>query len=122
MDGVLPGPTFEDQMVYRLASLEATLSTSLRRIDEKIDNFQKDFHHRDTNRAAAQAALEARFEAAKEVTNLSINNLKDELDDRVKKLEFFRVELLSKAVGISVIVGLIWVVFGDTVRGALGIG
>jgi hypothetical protein len=36
----------ENQLVYKLASLESTISNSLRRIDEKIDRMQTDMHAR----------------------------------------------------------------------------
>lgn len=97
------------------------MSNSFKRIDEKIENFQKDFHHRDMNRVAQIAALETKLETIKETQRTSLEATKVEIDQRVKKLELFRTELLSKALGISLAVGAIWVTFGDLIKRALGI-
>src|SRR5688500_7654327 len=118
----LPGPSMESQMIYRLASLEATLANSLKRIDEKIDSFQKEFHHRDTNRAAQIAALEVKVETVKEESRKNSRAVQDELDTRVRRLELFRTELLAKAAAVSVLIGAAWVIFSEPLKRLFGVG
>ena len=112
--------SFENQMIYRLASLEATVTNSLKRIDEKIDGFQKEFHHKHTNQEAKTAALEAKLEATKENNRLMWEQVRGEYDDRITKLEFFKTELVAKAMAVAAVIGLGWAVFGDLIQNTMG--
>lgn len=113
-------PSFENQMIYRLASLEATVTTSLRRIDEKIDSFQKDFHQKHTNQEAKVAAIDAKLEAHKEANREAFLVLEDKYDERIKNLEFFKKELVAKAMAVAAVIGLAWAVFGDAIQSSVG--
>jgi hypothetical protein len=118
---VLPGPSIESQIIYRLASLEATVNTSLRNIDDKLDTLTRDFHHKDVNRATQIAALDTRITATKELFEKRLEENKEQINQRVTKLEFFRTELLSKSMAVAAVVGLIWVVFGDAAKKLIGV-
>ena len=110
-EGTLPGPSLESQIIFRLASLEATVDANMKNMNEKLEILAKDFHHRDTNRASQVAALDAKLSTRTEI-----------LEQRITKVEFFRTELLAKATAAAAVVGLIWVMFGDAVKNLLGVG
>ena len=118
----LPGPSLESQIIFRLASLEATLSTNLLNLNEKLDTLSKDFHHKDVNRATQIAALDTKFNALKENLEEKIDINKESINQRVTRLEFFRTELLAKATAVAAVVGLIWVIVGDPLKSLLGVG
>lgn len=117
----LPGPSLESQIIFRLASLEATMRTSLDSINEKIDNFQKDFHHKHVNTATAITAVDTRLNAVKELMDQKIQDNHREIHERVTKLEFFKTEILAKATALAFGVGLLWMLFGDMVKHAIGV-
>lgn len=118
--GNVTGYGLEGQLIYRLASLEATLTNSLKRIDEKIDNFQSDFNHKYTNTAANIAALNVKVELEKETIRKDMQKLEEGFDTRVKQLEFFKTEIVAKAMAAAAVVGLIWAIFGDAFKQTLG--
>jgi hypothetical protein len=100
---VFPGPSLESQIIFRLASLEAIMTTSLSNINEKLDTLQKDFHHKDVNRATQIAALETRLQAQRELVDKKIEDNNKEIHARVTKLEFFRTELVAKAMAAAAV-------------------
>lgn len=116
----LPGPSLESQIIFRLASLEATMTTSLKGINDKIDTFQKDFHHKHVNTATAITAVDTRLDAIKEQMEKKIEENKKEIHERVTKLEFFKTEILAKAAGVAAVICLVWILLGDTLKRAIG--
>lgn len=109
-NSTLPGPSLESQIIFRLASLEATFEANMKNMNEKLETLAKEFHNKDVNRASQVAALDAK-----------LNSTKESLEQRITKLEFFRTELLAKATAAAAVVGLLWVVFGEGLRRLLGI-
>lgn len=120
-EGVLPGPSLESQIIFRLASLEATVNTSLHNINEKLDNLQKDFHHKDVNRATQITAVDTRLSSEVKQIYERIDRNSEQVNNRITKLEFFKTEILAKATAAAAVVGLIWVMFGDVVKQLVGV-
>lgn len=117
----LPGPSLESQIIFRLASLEATLNTSLKGLNEKIDNFQKDFNHKHVNTATAIASVDTRLDAVKEQFEKKLEDNRREIHERVTKLEFFKTEILAKAAALAFGISALWLIFGDALKRALGV-
>lgn len=109
-DGMDSFLNLESQLVYRLASLEATVSSHLKRIDEKIETFQNEINKRHLDVSTDLVAVKARQD-----------HFEEKFDERIKKLEFFKTELLAKATAAAFGVGLFWMLLGDSIRHLLGL-
>ncbi len=131
--------TFENQLIYRLASLEATLTNSLKRIDEKIDRYQTDANQKYTDNAAQIARVAAVLETHKEATRAERDKIREDIEKEklaaARRLEEHKIEFQKKIdpieswrretmTRVSLIAGLItvgWVLFGDVVQKVLGV-
>lgn len=135
-----PMVSFDNQIVYRLGTLEATISNSLRRLDEKFDRLQSELHDRHVESTAALTALshsvDNRFALKRtridgiqkelnEVKNKAevVAEAKSEVDklcDRMDRAEKWQTILTTRISVIGGTVILLWTIFGDYVRQAIG--
>ena len=120
--------TVNEQLMYKLASLDAAVQGGFRRLDEKMDRFQTDLHEGQIATNDRINNLDKEFTSAIKAKRERIDMLvaageieKKALIDRVIKLETWREVALAKvSVGVALIVGL-WTFIAPTVRNVLGI-
>jgi dGTP triphosphohydrolase len=109
--------TMNDQLLYKLAALDASMNAGFRRLDEKMDRFQTDLHN-------SQIMMTDRLsELDKEVTaNLVIKQGMIEANrDRIINLETSNKVLMARfAVAMAAIL-VVWTVFGPILRHAIGL-
>lgn len=109
--------TMNDQLLYKLAALDASMNAGFRRLDEKMDRFQSDLHD---SQIAANDRINTLDKDMTEQFAFKRARL-DKLTDRVTAVETWqRVSMARVAVALSVIL-ILWTVFGPAVRTALGL-
>ena len=111
----------QNLIVFRLASLESTVTSNFRRIDEKIDQFKNEINHKYVNNAAEIAAAKAVFEKQLEREIEKREILAKETCERLDSLEKFKTETLTRVSLIAGGIALAWMIFGEAVQNALGI-
>lgn len=83
--------SMEHQLVYKIASLEATISNSLRRLDEKFDRMQTELHDRHIEAAQQMTALAASVDSRFTIKRNRIDNVEKDIiklrNELVKEIE-----------------------------------
>jgi len=109
--------TVNEQLMYRLAALDASVTQGFRRLDEKMDRFQADLHANEIaandriNKLASDVATRFEFKRARI----------DQIEKRMTTLETWSQVLMGKvAIAVAALIGL-WTFIAPTVRGILGI-
>jgi chaperonin cofactor prefoldin len=139
----------ENQLVYKIASLEATISNSLRRLDEKFDRLQTELHdrHIDTSNQIATLAssVESRLtlkrarmdafereiqvvkedarkdcEQTAEKLETKIEVCNKEYDKRLTDLEKWQAIIITRGATIGAGILIVWAVFGQYVQDFFG--
>ena len=109
--------TMNEQLMYKLAALDAAVQGGFRRLDEKMDRFQHDLHE-------GQIATNDRINKLdKEVVEqIAIKRKRiDEVCDRLNKIETWQQVAMAKVgVTIAVISGAL-ALLGPSIRNVLGI-
>jgi hypothetical protein len=109
--------TMNDQLLYKLAALDASMAAGFRRLDEKMDRFQSDLHD-------SQIAANDRInQLDKEVTEqFAFKRARiDKIETRIGDVETWqKVSMARVAVALSIIL-ILWTVFGPAVRSAIGL-
>lgn len=117
-----------EQLMYKLASLDAAVTGGFRRLDEKMDRFQTDLHESQIGTNDRINKLDKQFGEAIAAKRARIDGLvrdgdvaKRLLEDRLVQLETFRHVAMAKiSVGMSAI-ALVWIVLAPTIRNFMGI-
>lgn len=76
-----PGMAMENQLVYKIASLESALSNSLRRLDEKLDRMQTELHDRHVESAQELSRFASSVESRLTLKRARMDALERELHD-----------------------------------------
>jgi chromosome segregation ATPase len=123
----------ENQLIYKIAAMEATISNSLRRLDEKFDRLQLDLHDRYADLSKDIGMLSGRVESHEQ----AIQNVKDKarediaseagkVADRVDALERWKTAVVTRFSVVCAVIMLFWALFGrsiqDYIQGVLHIG
>jgi hypothetical protein len=120
--------TMNEQLMYKLASLDAAVQGGFRRLDEKMDRFQHDLHEGQIQTNDRISELDKEFTAAIRAKRERIDGLvkeaeivKAEYTKRLVALETWREVAVAKVtMAVGVVVGL-WTLVAPAVRGLLGI-
>ena len=89
--------SLEDQVLYKLGSLESLITNGMRRIDEQLATLAKNM-------------VEHRIESSEETAKL---------DERVTKLEEWKTASKARVAGVIFAFTVIWAVFADAVQSFL---
>lgn len=88
-----------DQIIYRLATLEATMKGSIQLVNDKLDRMQKDMS-------------EQRAQMSHDI---------GEMRGRVEILENWQTKITTRVATVGSIAFGLWALFGDAVKHLLGI-
>lgn len=109
--------TVNEQLMYKLAALDASVNSGFRRLDEKMDRFQSDLHENqiETNDRINKVEVEMNTKFAFKRTRI------DALEKRVQTLETWSQVLMGKiAIAVTILL-LVWTFLAPTVRNILGV-
>ncbi len=120
--------TMNEQLMYKLASLDAAVQGGFRRLDEKMDRFQSDLHESQIATNDRISELDKEFTAAIAAKRARIDTLVKEGDivrsgyeKRIVELETWQKVVMAK-IGLMVSgVTAAWVLAAPTIRSFLGI-
>jgi hypothetical protein len=131
--------SLSEQLLYRIASLDATVQQGFRRVDERLDRFQNDLHENQiaTNdrinkldkdvheqlsfKRGRLDAIEKGIVSQREKDRTEGQKLIDDFNGRMTNVETWQKVVVAR-IGIvtAALVGL-WTFIAPTVRAALGI-
>ena len=77
----------EAQLIYKIASLESTMSNSLRRLDEKFDRLLSEIHDRHVETTQYVMKMETELKGRLDMKRLKIENLEKEVAKRAQEVE-----------------------------------
>lgn len=120
--------TMNEQLMYKLAALDAAVQGGFRRLDEKMDRFQTDLHDSQISTNDRISNLDKEFAAAIAAKRARIDGLvrdgeigKRALEQRLIDLETWKHVAMAKISTIISAVALIWIVAAPTIRNFIGI-
>jgi dGTP triphosphohydrolase len=109
--------TINEQLMYKLAALDASMQSGFRRLDEKMDRFQTDLHQSQIETNDRINELDKEFTEAIAFRRITT----EAVSQRVSELEIWSKVLMARiAVGITVL-ALLWTVFAPTVQHWIGV-
>lgn len=109
--------SMQEQLMYKLASLEAAMSAGFRRLDEKMDRFQSDLHENQLLTNDRINNLDKEFTEAIAFKRSRI----DAIEKRVGAAETWQQVAMAKMGAVFTFVLLIWTVFAPSIRAIFGI-
>lgn len=120
--------TMNEQLMYKLAALDAAVQGGFRRLDEKMDRFQSDLHDSQITTNDRISTLDKEFAAAIALKRARIDGLvkesegvKREIENRIIALETWKHVVVAKmTVAVTGIIAL-WTFVAPTIRNVLGI-
>lgn len=102
--------SMENQLIYRIGSLESKLDAGFKRLDEKFDRLQADNHER----MLEQAKDFAEFKVETRVCD-------GEFRTRIETLERWQNKMIAYGSAALAGVTIIWTLFGPAIRYVFGI-
>ena len=109
--------SLNEQLLYRIASLDASVREGFRRVDERLDRFQSDLHENQIASIQRINEVDTDLQKFKEFKRLRV----DALQDRITSLESWKTAVMARVGVMITAVAIIWTVLGPTLRAALGI-
>lgn len=102
--------SLEEQLLYRLGSLESTLEGHFRLLDEKFESLFRDTASR-------------REELARELTTFKTETNRKEgvVEARITAVEKWQAAMAIRFAGVATIIIILWTIFGGAVRHAIGV-
>lgn len=91
----------EDQLLFKLGTLEASIISGMRRIDEQLDSL-------------AKSIADHRLEGARDISALGTKH--SALEDRVTKLETWKTYSKARIAGIVIAVSVFWAIWARPVQ------
>jgi hypothetical protein len=120
--------TMNEQLMYKLASLDQAVQGGFRRLDEKMDRFQHDLHEGQIQTNDRISELDKEFTAAIRAKRERIDNLVKEseivkaaYEKRMVALETWREVAVAKVTMVTATVVGLWTLVAPAVRSLLGI-
>lgn len=120
--------TLADQLLYRVASLDATVQSGFRRIDEGMERLRSDFHESQLATNDRINALDKEMHETFAFKRARIDNLvekgevtKTKFEERISNLETWKAVATAR---VAVIVGglfILWTFIAPTIRALIGI-
>lgn len=127
-DGPQEYLTMNEQLMYKLASLDQAVQGGFRRLDEKMDRFQHDLHEGQIQTNDRISELDKEFTAAIRAKRERIDGLvkeseivKAEYTKRLIALETWREVAVAKVSLLITVMGAVWVFAAPTIRDLLHI-
>lgn len=106
-----------EQLLYKIAALDASVQSGFRRIDEKMDRFQTDLHESQINLNDRINQLDKEFGEAILFKRQRI----DALEKRINELENAISTAKAQFAAGALVVTIIWTLFGPAIRHVFGI-
>ena len=117
--------TVNEQLMYKLAALDAAVQGGFRRLDEKMDRFQADLHD-------GQIKTNDRINNLDKETSERFALKRKRIDDickdihnletgRIQKLETWQTVAMAKISVAAAVVSTVIVMFAPAIRHALGV-
>ena len=120
--------TMNEQLMYKLAALDASVQQGFRRLDEKMDRFQSDLHDSQIATNDRINTLDKEFTNAIAFKRARIDTLikeseavKRDIEKRLIDLETWKAVALAKVGALVTAVTIMWVLVAPTIRSILGI-
>lgn len=120
--------TLNEQLMYKLASLDAAVQTGFRRLDEKMDRFQTDLHDNQIATNDRIADLDKEFHQKFEFKRARIDGLvkegqvyKEHLETRLTTIETWQKVASARVAIITSAVIFAWTFIAPTIREIFGI-
>lgn len=118
----------QEQVIAKLSSLEASMSSGFRRLDEKMDRFQSDLHNTTIDTNAKIAALDKEIANKFEFKRKRIDALvasgetvKEKLEARINVLETWKQVVLGKIAALVTVLTGVWILLAPTIRQIMGV-
>lgn len=109
--------SLNEQLLYRIASLDASVREGFRRVDERLDRFQSDLHENQIASIQRINEVDTDLQKFKEFKRLRV----DALQERIINLESWKTAVMARVGVMITAVAIIWTVLGPTLRNILGI-
>jgi hypothetical protein len=104
-----------EQLIYKIAQLDASMQMGFRRLDEKMDRFQNDLHENQIETNNRMNKLENEVALHVNTRNLLI----EAVEGRVGKLETWQAVATAKVSVALAVVIVAWAAFGTAVQNFL---
>ena len=109
--------SLNEQLLYRIASLDASVREGFRRVDERLDRFQSDLHENQITSLNKINEVDTDLQKFKEFKRLRV----DSIEKRVGEMETWQKVIMARVSVLITAVAIIWTVLGPTLRSILGI-
>jgi hypothetical protein len=109
--------SLNEQLLYRIASLDASVREGFRRVDERLDRFQSDIHENQIASITRINEVDTDLQKFKEFKRLRV----DGLEKRIGEMETWSKVMMARVGILITTVAIIWTVLGPTIRTVLGI-
>lgn len=120
--------SMNEQLLYKLAGIDAAMQSGFRRIDEKMDRFQTDLHESQISTNDRINSLDKevhetflRKRARMDGQDKLIAELKAKHESDYNEIKTWQQVVVAKVGVISTSIALVWVLFAPTIRDFLGI-
>lgn len=120
-----PSPlmTLHEQLIYKLAALDASMQSGFRRLDEKMDRFQSDLHDSqiEVNDRINQLRSETDATVLREHTRINALEIKQEnqcknIQSQVDELKNWKTVLTTRMAMVGFGAFAVWAVIGQPVQ------
>lgn len=118
-----------EQLLYKIAALDASVQSGFRRIDEKMDRFQTDLHESQINLNDRINQLDKEFGEAILFKRQRIDKLEERqreqceaINHRISQVETWQKILTARMTLAGGVVVAVWTFVAPVIRNAFGLG
>jgi hypothetical protein len=126
-----PSPliSLHEQLIYKIASLDAAVQQGFRRLDERMDRMQTDLHDNQINFNDRLVRLESDIDSRFMVKRTRLDNLEKDFrefkgavatNDRVTALERWRDIATARVAAVGGVFIIIWAIISKPVENFMG--
>src|SRR5690349_16330442 len=113
--------SLNEQLLYRIASLDASVREGFRRVDERLDRFQSDLHENQIASLQRINEVDTDLQKFKEFKRLRVDSIEKDLGKRIGDIETWSKVLMARVGVLITGVAIVWTILGPTLRTILGI-
>lgn len=106
-----------EQFLYRFASLESSVNSGFRRLDERLNRFQEDLHESQIITNDRINNIDKEFHEALAFKRVRIDNLQQ----RVQDLETWQKVIMARVGIIIAAVAVVWTFIAPVLRNLIGV-
>jgi predicted nucleic acid-binding Zn-ribbon protein len=108
--------SFQEQLIYKIAALDASMQSGFRRLDEKMDRFQTDLHDNQIETNDRINKLDNETTAHFVLKRARI----DKIQEQMEELRQWRTVLTTRMAMVGFGAFAVWAVIGQPIQNLMG--